>query len=64
MVHKVQGFILIGFDLQKPKSFGPGKIYTMLSRVKTYSNFYSIREFTISAIKVNKDALLEYKILN
>ena len=33
----------------------------MLSRVKTYDNLYFIGEFKKSAIKVNKDALLEYK---
>ena len=38
-------------------------MYTALSRVKTYDNFYCIEEFKKSAIKVNKDALLEYERL-
>ena len=38
-------------------------IYTTLSRVKAYSNLYCIREFKKSAIKVNKDAFLEYECL-
>ena len=35
----------------------------MLSRVKTYDNLYGIGEFKKSAIKVNKDVLLEYERL-
>ena len=66
-VYKVQGLSLeqgvIDFDLQKQKSFGPGQMYTALSRVKTYDNLYCIGEFKKSAIKVNKDAMLEYKCL-
>ena len=39
-------------------------MYTALSRVKTYDNLYCIGEFNKkSAIKVNKDALLEYERL-
>ena len=38
-------------------------MYTKLSRVKTYDNLYCIVEFKISAIKVSKDALLEYECL-
>ena len=38
-------------------------MYTALSRVKTYDNLYCIGEFKKSAIKVNKDALLEYERL-
>ena len=34
-------------------------IYTALSRVKTYDNIYCIGEFQESAVKVNKDLLLE-----
>ena len=45
--------------LQKPKSFGLRQIYTALSRVKP---FYCIGEFEKSAIKVNKDTLLEYDL--
>ena len=64
-VHEVQGLSLvqavIDFDLQKQKSFGPRQMYTALSRVKTYDNLYCIGEFKKSAIKVNKDALLEYE---
>ena len=54
---------VIDFDLQKQRSFGPGQIYTALSRVKTYDNIYCTGKFKKSAIKVNKDALLEYKRL-
>ena len=38
-------------------------MYTWFSRVKTYDNLYCIGEFKKSAIKVNKDALLEYERL-
>ena len=41
-VHKVQGLSLeqgvTDFHLRKQKTFGPGQIYTALSRVKTYDN--------------------------
>ena len=37
--------------------------YTVHSRVKTYDSYYCIGEFKKSAIKVNKDALLEYECL-
>ena len=63
----VQGLILkqiaIDFDLRKQKSFGPLKMYTALSRAKTYDNLYCIDELEKSAIKVNKNALLEYERL-
>ena len=66
-VHKVQGLSVeqgvINFDLQKQKSFGTGQMYTGLSRVKTYENLYCIMEFKKSAIKIYKDALLEYEHL-
>ena len=66
-IHKVQGLNLgqgvIEFDLRKQKSFGPGQIYTALSRVKTYDNLYCIGEFKKSAVKVNKKALPEYERL-
>ena len=66
-VHKVEGLSLeqddTDFDLQNQKSFAPGKMYIALSRVKTYDNLYCIGEFKKSAIKVDKDALLEYKCL-
>ena len=66
-VHKVQGLSLeqgvVDFDLREQKSFGAGQIYTALSRVKTYDNLCCIGEFKKSAIKVNKDALLEYERL-
>ena len=65
--HKVQGRSLehgvIDFDLQKEKSFGPGQMYTAVSGVKTYDNLYCIGELKKSAIKVNKDVLLEYERL-
>ena len=35
----------------------------MFIRVKTYDNLYGIGEFKKSVIKVNRDALLEYKCL-
>ena len=54
---------VIDFDLRKQKSFGPGKIYTALIRVKTYDNLYCIGQFKKAAIKVNKDALLEHENL-
>ena len=38
-------------------------MHTALSRVKTYDNLYCIGEFKLSAIKLNKDALLEYEHL-
>ena len=38
-------------------------MYTARSRVKTFDNLYYIAEFKKSAIKVNKDALLEYERL-
>ena len=38
-------------------------MYTALSRVKTYDNFYWIGESKISVINVNKSALLEYEHL-
>ena len=38
-------------------------MYTARSRVKTFDNLYCIAEFKKSAIKVNKDALLEYERL-
>ena len=66
-VHKVQGLSLEegadDFDLRKQRSFSVSQIYTALSRVKTYDNFYCIGEFKKSPIKVNKDALLEYERL-
>ena len=66
-VHMVKGLsleqVFVDFDLRKQRSFGTGQIYTALSRVKTYDNLYCIGEFKESAIKVNKDALLEYERL-
>ena len=66
-VHKVQGLSLEqgvnDFDLRKQKSFGPDQIYTALSTVKTYDNLYYIGEFKKSAIKANKDALIEHERL-
>ena len=38
-------------------------MHTALSRVKPYDNLYCIGEFKLSAIKLNKDALLEYEHL-
>ena len=38
-------------------------MYTALSRVKTYDNSYCLFEFKKSAIKVNKDVLVEYERL-
>ena len=36
------------------KAFEPGKTCSMLSKVKTYDNFYCIKEFKIFSIKKNK----------
>ena len=48
-VHKVQGLSLeqgvVDFEPHKQKSFGPGQIYTALSRVKSYDNLYCTGEF-------------------
>ena len=67
IVHKVRGLSfeqgVIDLDLQKQKSFRPGQMYTALSRVQTYDNLYCIGKFVKSAVKVNKDALLEYERL-
>ena len=66
-VHQVQSLILeqgvVTFDLRKQISFGASQIYTALSRVKTYDNLYCIEEFKKSAVKVNKDGLLEHERL-
>ena len=50
---------VIDFDLRNQKSLEPEQIYIILSKVKTYGNLYYISEFKRSAIKLNKDALLE-----
>ena len=50
---------VIDFDLRNQKSLEPEQIYIILSRVKTYGNLYYISEFKRSAIKLNKDVLLE-----
>ena len=70
-VQKVQSLCLelgvIDFDLHKQRSFGPGQMYTAISRVKNYDNLFCILEFKKSAKEVNKDvnkdALLEYERL-
>ena len=49
--------------LQRQKSFVPGQIYTMLSRLRTHENLHCIEAFKEPAIKVNKDVLLEYESL-
>ena len=65
-VHKVPSLSLeqdvTDFDLEKQISFGPGQIYNALGRVKTFDKVYCVGEFSF-AIKVNKDALLEYEHL-
>ena len=50
--------VVIDFDLWKQKSFGPGQIYTALSRIKTLDNLCCVEEIQTFAIKVDKDALL------
>ena len=50
---------VIDFDLRNQKSLEPEQIYIILSKVKTYGNLYYISEFKRSAIKLNKDVLLE-----
>ena len=66
-IHKLQGLSLeqsiINFDLRKKKSFWSGQLYTTPSRVKAYDNLYFLGEFEKTAIKVNKDALLECESL-
>ena len=49
---------VIDFDLRKKKSFGLGQIYTTVSKVKLYDNFYCDWEFNKSAMKINKVTLL------
>ena len=48
-VQKVQRLCLeqgvIDFDLQKRRSFGPGQMYTAISRVRNYDNLFCIGEF-------------------
>ena len=43
-IHKVQGLSLeqgvVSFDLKKQNSFGPGQMYTALSRVSNYDQLY------------------------
>ena len=45
-IHKVQGLSLqqgvVSFDLKKQNSFGPGQMYTALSRVTNYDQLYCI----------------------
>ena len=50
----VQG--VVSFDLKKQNSFGPGQLYTALSRVPN-DQLYCIGEYKMSSIKVNISAL-------
>ena len=47
---KVEGLSLkqrvIGFDLRKQKSYGPGQMYAAFSRIKSYGNLCCIGGFT------------------
>ena len=67
VLNEVQGLNLeqgaIDFDLQMQISLGTWQIYTALSGVRTFHNLYCIWKFKKSAIKVNKDGLLEYERL-
>ena len=47
----------------KAKPFGSRRIYTALSRVKTYDNLYCMGELKKSEIRIKKDALFEYERL-
>ena len=51
--------LTVNVDIQDHLS----RVYTALSRIKTYDNLYCIGEFKKSTIKVNKDALLDYECL-
>ena len=66
-VHKVQGLSIdqgvVDFNLRKQKSFGPGQIYTALSRIKTFDNLYCTGQFKRTSIKVSQEALVEYERL-
>ena len=66
-VHKVQDLSyqqgVIYFVLQRQKPFVPWQINTALSGGKISDDFYCLGEFKKFAIKVNKDALLEYERL-
>ena len=66
-VHKVQGLSIdqgvVDFNLRKQRSFGPGQIYTALSRIKTFNTLYCTGEFKRTSIKVSQEALAEYERL-
>ena len=66
-IHKVQGLSLeqgvVSFDLKRQNLFGPGQMYTALSRVTNYHQLYCIGEFKMSSVKVNTSVLDEYKRL-
>ena len=66
-VCKVQGpsleQVVIDFDLRKQKSFGPGQMDVVISRVKTSDNLSCKMEFRKSVKTVKKDALLKYERL-
>ena len=66
-IHKVQGWSLnegiVSFELQKQKDFGPGQIYTALSRVTDYHKLFCKGEPNTSSIRVNTSALEEYERL-
>ena len=66
-IHKVQGWSLnegvVSFELQKQKHFGPGQIYTALSRVTDYHKLFCKGEPNTSSIRVNTSALEEYERL-
>ena len=66
-IHKVQGLSLekgvLNFDLQKPRTFGQGQMYTALSRVSSYDRLFCVGKFEPSSIKVNVSPPQEYKRL-
>ena len=47
----------------KAKTIGSGQIYTELSRGKVYDDLYCIGKFKKFTIKLNKNALFDYKSL-
>ena len=54
---------VVSFELQKQKYFGPGQIYTALSRVTDYDKLFCKGELNTSSIRVNTFALVEYERL-
>ena len=66
-VHKVHGLSLaegvIGFDLEKQKSFNQGQIWVALSRISSINKTYLMGSCNKVALKVNELAKKEYERL-